>query len=90
VGGFITESHLGWRWTAYITLIMAAIFGTIGFISIPETYAPKLLRQKATRLRHQSKNWAFHAKVEESTVDLQGIATKYLLRPYRKSWNLSI
>ncbi|KAM0135024.1 hypothetical protein ACHAQE_006646 [Botrytis cinerea] len=28
-GNFITQSHLGWRWTAWITMILAAGFGTI-------------------------------------------------------------
>ena len=27
VGSFITESYLGWRWTAWLTLIMSAVFG---------------------------------------------------------------
>ena len=27
VGGFITQSYLGWRWTVWITMIMAAIVG---------------------------------------------------------------
>ncbi|KAJ5152480.1 Major facilitator superfamily domain general substrate transporter [Penicillium capsulatum] len=29
VGGFIVESHLGWRWTAWITMIPASFFGII-------------------------------------------------------------
>jgi MFS family permease len=28
VGGFITESHLGWRWSQYITGIIGVAFGT--------------------------------------------------------------
>jgi DHA1 family multidrug resistance protein-like MFS transporter len=30
----------GWRWTAWITLIMAMFFGIIGFIVIPEVCVP--------------------------------------------------
>ena len=44
-GSFIVESRLGWRWTAWITMIMATFFGTIAFICTPETYAPVLKAQ---------------------------------------------
>lgn len=44
VGGFITQSYLGWRWTAWITLIMAAFFGAIALIVIPESYSPNCCR----------------------------------------------
>ena len=83
MGGFITMSHLGWRWTQWITLIMAALFGTIGVIVIPETFAPVLLKQKAKRLRYQQKNWALHAKFEEQEINLKQIVDKYLLRSFR-------
>jgi MFS family permease len=55
VGGFITMSYLGWRWTAWITLIMAALFWTIGLIFVPETYAPVLLQRRAKRIRYETK-----------------------------------
>ncbi|KAJ0426713.1 major facilitator superfamily domain-containing protein [Aspergillus carlsbadensis] len=81
VGGFITESYLGWRWTAWITMIMAATSGIISVIFLPETYAPVLLQRKASRLRLETKNWALHAKLDESPVNLQSILTRYLSRP---------
>ena len=45
IGTFVTESHLGWRWTAWITLIMAGVFGPLAFMFVPETYAPVLKKQ---------------------------------------------
>ncbi|CZT18535.1 probable fluconazole resistance protein [Ramularia collo-cygni] len=83
MGGFITMSYLGWRWTQWITLIMAALFGTIGFIVIPETYAPVLLQRKAKKLRYETKNWALRAPADEKKVDMQEIAEKYILRPFK-------
>ena len=38
-GGFVTEWYLRWRWAAWTTLIMAALFGTSGLFTIPETSA---------------------------------------------------
>lgn len=83
MGGFITMSYLGWRWTQWITLIMAALMGTIGFIFIPETYAPVLLQRKAKRIRFETKNWAIRAPADEKKVDLKEIAENYLLRPFK-------
>jgi MFS family permease len=83
IGGFITMSYLGWRWTQWITLILAALFGTIGFFVIPESYAPVLLARRAKKLRYETKNWALHAKAEEEPVGIKVIVDKYLLRPFK-------
>jgi DHA1 family multidrug resistance protein-like MFS transporter len=82
LGGFITESYLGWRWTAWITLFLGSFFGIIGFFIIPETYAPVLLQAKAKVLRYKTKNWATHAKLDESPVSFKSIAQIYFLRPF--------
>ncbi|SMQ49441.1 unnamed protein product [Zymoseptoria tritici ST99CH_3D7] len=83
MGGFITMSHLGWRWTQWITMIMAALFGTIGFIIIPETYAPVLLQRRAKKLRYKTRNWAIHAPADEKQIDLKQIGEQYMLRPFK-------
>ena len=83
IGGFVTESYLGWRWTAWITLIMAALFGAIGLAVIPETSAQKILQTRARRLRFETKNWALHSKADETRLTLHTIAYVYLLRPWK-------
>ena len=45
IGTFIVESHLGWRWTAWLTLILAGVFGPAAFILVPETYEPVLKKK---------------------------------------------
>ncbi|KIW94378.1 uncharacterized protein Z519_04354 [Cladophialophora bantiana CBS 173.52] len=82
IGGFVTQSYLGWRWTAWITLIMAALFGCIGLVLIPETSAARILQTKAKRLRYETRNWALHAKADESRVNIQTLTTIYLVRPF--------
>ncbi|MCJ1248048.1 hypothetical protein MMC30_005263 [Trapelia coarctata] len=82
MGGFITESYLGWRWTAWITLIMVAFFGGVGMILVPETYAPVLLQRKAKKIRYETKNWSIHAKADENQVNFHEIMVKYLFRPF--------
>ncbi|KAH8800651.1 major facilitator superfamily domain-containing protein [Xylogone sp. PMI_703] len=81
-GGFITESSLGWRWIAWITLIMSSSAAVVGLVLIPETYEAKLLRNRAENLRFETKNWALHSKAEEKRVDLKTIITTYMIRPF--------
>ncbi|KAK5254399.1 hypothetical protein LTR99_001828 [Exophiala xenobiotica] len=82
IGGFVTQSYLGWRWTAWITMIMAALFGCIGYLVIPETSAAKILQTKAKKLRYETKNWALHAKADESPVNAKTLIFVYLVRPF--------
>ncbi|KAI4164964.1 MAG: hypothetical protein LQ342_001240 [Letrouitia transgressa] len=82
IGGFVTKSYLGWRWTAWITMLLASLCGCISIIVLPETYVPVLLKRKARRLRYETKNWALHSKLEETPVDIKGFASKYLSRPF--------
>jgi len=82
VGGFITESYLGWRWTQWITLIMVSFFACLGLLFVPETYAPVLLQRKAKKIRFETQNWAIHSAADERKVDFHDIVTRYLLRPF--------
>ncbi|KAJ5273712.1 hypothetical protein N7478_008837 [Penicillium angulare] len=82
VGGFITMSHLGWRWTEYITAIMTFFFSSIGYLLIPETFEGTLLTKRAQRRRIVTKDWSLHAKAEEKVVSPKDIATRYILRPF--------
>lgn len=82
VGGFVTMSYLGWRWTAWLTLIMASFFGLLALIIVPESFAPILLKRRAQDRRFETKNWALHAPMEEKKTDAKEIAEKYLLRPF--------
>ena len=85
VGNFITQSYLGWRWTMWITAIFAYTATILVLFVLPETYAPILLTRKAARLRHRTKNWALHSKMEEREMTVGGFARAYLIRPWRKS-----
>lgn len=59
---------------------MAALFGVIGVLVVPESYAPVLLQQRAKRIRYETRNWAIHSKHDEQEVNLKQIATKFLVK----------
>lgn len=82
IGGFVVNSYLGWRWTAWLTLIMGAFFGGLGLWVLPETFLPRLLTLKARRLRLETKNWAIHSQQEETPVDIKSFIVRYLTRPF--------
>lgn len=83
VGGFITKSYLGWRWTQYIPAIMGFVcFGLIVFF-LEETYAPVILVQKAADLRRLTLNWGIHARQDEIEVDFSELINKNFSRPLR-------
>jgi MFS transporter, DHA1 family, multidrug resistance protein len=83
VGGFITQSYLGWRWTEHITYIMAFFFLALDVLFLPETYGPVLLKEKAKKLRHERQIWAIHARQEEKEISVRTILVIYLLRPLK-------
>lgn len=72
---------LGWRWTEYLTGILQSVVLLFAIIFIDETYPPVLLVAKARRLRHESGNWALHAKFEEWDVSIAELGRKFLVRP---------
>jgi len=82
VGGFITESHLGWRWTSWITLIMAGLTGTIGFFVVPETSAARILQLRAAKLRKDTGNTQYHSSADQNKLTINTVVNVYLFRPF--------
>ncbi|ERF72994.1 hypothetical protein EPUS_08851 [Endocarpon pusillum Z07020] len=82
IGAVVVQSSLGWRWTAWFSMIMGVVFGAVGLLVLPETYVPVLLKRKARQLRFKTKNWALHSKLEETPVDFRDFVVRYLRRPF--------
>ncbi|KAJ5732329.1 Efflux pump bik6 [Penicillium malachiteum] len=83
VGGALVSSYLGWRWTEYLTGILMMSQIVFDLLLIEESYPPVLLKNKARRLRFETKNWALHAKHEEWDVSFKELSQKYLIRPFQ-------
>lgn len=82
VGEFtVKNTSLGWHWTAWFTMIMGAFFWVIALFTVKETFPPVLLRQKAARLRQETRNWALHTKLDEEPVHAAFLLRKYGLKP---------
>ncbi|GEM08011.1 MFS multidrug transporter [Rhodotorula toruloides] len=81
IGSAVTVSHLGWRWTEYLVVILSSFVGLISVVVVPETFAPVILTRKAKKLRFETKRWALHSKHEENDFSLKHFAEKTLTRP---------
>ncbi|KAJ9193375.1 hypothetical protein DTO164E3_7935 [Paecilomyces variotii] len=91
VGGFLVSSHLGWRWTAWITLIQGVFFWVLGMLCVPETHAPTLLRRKLEAVQKVADESARRGSIrrmispgvnpQQNKITLRIFVTKYLTRP---------
>ncbi|KIY53724.1 MFS polyamine transporter [Fistulina hepatica ATCC 64428] len=84
IGGFVTESYLGWRWVFWVMMIFAGACTLLMFITIPETYAPVLMWKKARRLRAQDpeRNSTIYAEAERLDWSFMGIVCRTVLKPF--------
>lgn len=82
VGSFIAQSYLGWRWTAYVPLMLSSFSWCLGALITPETYGPLILQRRAKRLRHQTRIWSIHSKMDEQEITIHSLAVKFLSRPF--------
>lgn len=83
IGGFIVDSYLGWRWTAYIPSFMGFLAVGLTVVFLEESYPPVILVGKAADLRRRTRNWGIHAKQEEVELDLKELIVKNTSRPLR-------
>jgi multidrug resistance protein len=66
-GGYLIEAA-GWRWVFWLVAIVAAVATVMCIVFFRETYAPKLLRDKATRLRKETGNPDLRSPYEKSEL----------------------
>lgn len=72
IGGFVYQ-YLGWRWTNWIVLIFGGAVLVL-LASVRETYAPIILRKRASDMRKETGNsnwWSRYNRTESFTVTLK-------------------
>jgi DHA1 family multidrug resistance protein-like MFS transporter len=83
MGGFISMSSLGWRWTLYIPAILGFLDVILILVFVDESYTPLILTGKAVELRRETGNWAIHARQERIEFNPRDMLRKYFTRPLR-------
>ncbi|KAI9650700.1 hypothetical protein NHQ30_000722 [Ciborinia camelliae] len=66
IGGYLTQSA-GWRWAFWFSAITGGVFEIAFFFVFRETYAPKILRNKAQKLRKETGNMNYHSRFDFDT-----------------------
>lgn len=68
VGGWIAQStKISWRWTDWIAVLMSATTFVITIFCLPETFAPILLKWKASKIRKNTGNKNYIAPIESQS-----------------------
>ena len=80
-GGFISENTT-WRWVFWAVSIADAVIQGFGLWFLQETWAPKLLEQKAKRLRKETGNNELYAEMSNRQSVVKKLETS-LARPFR-------
>ncbi|OAX40260.1 MFS general substrate transporter [Rhizopogon vinicolor AM-OR11-026] len=64
VGGYVAQSGTSWPWMFWILAIFAVVCIVLIYFTLPETYAPIILMQKAKQLRLKTGDEGYHAPLE--------------------------
>ncbi|CEH13727.1 Synaptic vesicle transporter SVOP and related transporters (major facilitator superfamily) [Ceraceosorus bombacis] len=82
IGGGEVESHNSWRWIFGAAAIAAACVATVGLFVLPETYAPRILADKAKRLRKETGNSELRTIFEKEDEAWYTRMRRHLVRPF--------
>nr|KAK5438411.1 hypothetical protein LTR18_008933 [Exophiala xenobiotica] len=82
LGGFIGQS-ISWRWCEWITLIWAGLILILLFFFLPETYAPILLKWKASHLRSITGNNRYKSGLEVQDTRFVNRLLHNFYRPFQ-------
>ncbi|KAI0705905.1 MFS general substrate transporter [Cytidiella melzeri] len=81
VGGFVGET-VGWRWMFWVNMIFAGVMFILK-ASMPETYAPVILKRRAARLRKETGDENIRTEQELFKVPFAQMMADTLIRPFQ-------
>ncbi len=79
-GGYLTQ-YVSWRWIFWVVSIADAVVQILAFLFLAETYHPKILAQKAKRLRNETGNASLRTEYETPDRTFAQSLRKNLVRP---------
>jgi MFS family permease len=82
VGGYLVNSN-GWRWLYWIQLILGgAVYAAMCF-TVKETYAPKILTDRAKKLRKETGDMSYVTSEEINRRPLKETIKIFAIRPFQ-------
>ena len=83
VAGFIIVGGASWRWVFWVLTLFAGLCWVQIVLTLPETYAPIILVQKAKRLRKETGDERYYAPMEkQEKVSFSRRLSSTLGRPF--------
>lgn len=81
-GGYLSTGH-GWRWLYWLQLILAGAAWLLITVTVPETYAPTILRRRAAKLRKENKGSSYTIEQGANAKPLKERLRVALIRPFQ-------
>jgi multidrug resistance protein len=81
-GAYIVD-RCGWRWTAWVTLILCGVVGILAALLLRESSHNRILMRRAARLRRETGNTNLRARAEMASLDPRVLLRKYCTKPVR-------
>jgi multidrug resistance protein len=81
-GAYIVDRY-GWRWTAWVTLILCGVVGVHAALLLRESSHNRILMRRAARLRRETNNMNLRARAEMASLEPQVLLRKYCTKPVR-------
>ncbi|TRM61103.1 major facilitator superfamily domain-containing protein [Schizophyllum amplum] len=84
VAGYMNVAGVSWRWLFWVLTIFAGSCWFLILFTIPETYAPLLLVEKAKRIRKSTGDDRYYAALEgQGKTSFRARAEHILARPFK-------
>jgi len=81
IGGFIGK-YAGWQWLYWVNMISAFVVWVFAW-TLPETFAPVLLKKRAVKMRKDTGDDSFVTEQEVLRRPLKEIVIETLIRPFQ-------
>ncbi|KAJ6142454.1 hypothetical protein N7471_001907 [Penicillium samsonianum] len=81
-GGFIAENTT-WRWVFYSTSIVDGLIQVMGLFFLRESYGPKILIDRAVRIRKETGDESYQTEAERQKKALPQVLRGSLVRPFK-------
>ncbi|QRW15487.1 major facilitator superfamily transporter [Ceratobasidium sp. AG-Ba] len=82
VAGYMSVAGVSWRWLFWLLTIFAGVCTVIMFFTLPETYAPIILKKKAQKLRKTTGDERYFGAIEREDLHWKKRLENILGRPF--------
>lgn len=83
ISGAYMVATIGWRWTAWVSLMLFAVVGAYCIFFLRESSHNRILMKRAARLRAETGNNKLRTRAEMASTNPRVLLKKYFTKPVR-------